>query len=149
MAEAIRRAKIADSLRRVNNSADTGFIYEPNEPHYATLQLDDVMKVFINNATDAFSKFNKRTFKDDIEIYSNKINDRYSFIYFGPFSNAQAAMDYIQKINPYVSKSIIPWLPKSRFRYSIIDERNLLLLQENKNVDGYNKFLHKALPNKF
>ncbi len=149
MAEAIRRAKIADSLRRVNNSADTGFIYEPNEPHYATLHLDDVMKVFINNATDAFSKFNKRTFKDDIEIYSNKINDRYSFIYFGPFSNAQAAMDYIQKINPYVSKSIIPWLPKSRFRYSIIDERNLLLLQENKNVDGYNKFLHKALPNKF
>ena len=149
MAAAINRAKIADSLRRANNSSDTGFIFEPNEPHYATVQLDDVMKVFINNATDAFSKFNKRTFKDDIEIYSNKINDRYSFIYFGPFSNAQAAIDYENKISPYVSKNIIPWLPKSRFKYSIIDERNLLLLQDNKNVDGYNKFLHKALPNKF
>ncbi len=149
MAEAIRRAKVADSLRRANNSADTSFIFEPDEPHYATIQLDDVMKVFINNATDAFSKFNKRTFKDDIEIYSNKINDRYSFIYFGPFVNAQAAIDYENKIRPYVSKIIIPWLPKSRFRYSIIDERNLLLLQENKNVDGYNQFLHKALPNKF
>jgi len=149
MAEAINRAKMADSLRRANNSADTSFIFEPNEPHYATLQLDDVMKVFINNATDAFSKFNKRTFKDDIEIYSNKINDRYSFIYFGPFTNAQASIDYINKISPYVSKNIIPWLPKTRLKYSIIDERNLLLLQENKNVDGYNKFLHKALPKIF
>lgn len=149
MAEAIRRARIADSLRRANHSDDTSFIYEPNEPHYATIQLDDVLRVFINTSTDAFSKFNAHSFKDDIEIYSNKIDDRYSFIYFGPFANAQAAIDYINKIKPYVSKTIIPWLPKSRYRYSIISERNLLLLQENKNVDKYNQFLKKVLPNKF
>ena len=149
MAEAIKRARIADSLRRANHSDDTSFIYEPNEPHYATVQLDDVLKVFINTSTDAFSKFNARTFKDDIEITSNKINDRYAFVYFGPFANAKAAMDYLEKIKPYVSKTIIPWLPKSRYKYSIISERNLLLLQENKDVDRYNKFLHKVLPNKY
>jgi outer membrane protein assembly factor BamD (BamD/ComL family) len=149
MADAIRRARIADSLRRANHSDDTAFIYEPNEPHYATIELDDVLKVFINTSTDAFSKFNTHSFKDDIEIYSNKINDRYAFIYFGPFANAKAAIDYINKIKPYVSKTIIPWLPKSRYRYSIISERNLLLLQDNKDVDRYNKFLNKVLPNKF
>ena len=149
MAEAIKRARIADSLRRANHTDDTSFIYEPNEPHYATIQLDDVLRVFINTGTDAFSKFNAHNFKDDIEIYSNKIDDRYSFIYFGPFANAQAAIDYINKIKPYASKTIIPWLPKSRYRYSIISERNLLLLQENKNVDRYNQFLKKVLPNKF
>ncbi len=150
MYEAIRKARIADSLRRLNpNSSDTSFIWDPNAPHYANIQLDDVMKTFINTAASAFNKFNASSFKDDIEIAANKIDDRYSFVYFGPFMNAKAAIDYLDKIKPYVAKTIIPWLPKSVYRYSIISERNLLLLQDNKNVSGYNKFLNKVLPNKF
>ena len=150
MYEAIRKARMADSLRRLNpNSADTSFIWDPNAPHYTNIQLDDVMKTFINTAASSFNKFNAASFKDDIEIAANKIDDRYSFIYFGPFMNAKAAMDYLDKIKPYVAKTIIPWLPKSVYRYSIISERNLLLLQDNKNVAGYNKFLKKVLPNKF
>jgi hypothetical protein len=150
MYEAIIKAKRADSLRRLNpNNADTLFVWDPNAPHYANVQLDDVMKTFINTSTSAFKKFNDGSFKDDIEIYSNKIDDRYSFIYFGPFANAKAAVDYIDKIKPYATKTIIPWLPRARYRFSIISERNLLLLEDNKNVDGYNKFLNKHLPNKF
>ena len=150
MYDAIRKARIADSLRRLNpNSADTSFIFDPNAPHYATIELDNVMKTFIYTAAASFNKFNASSFKDDIEIASNKIDDRYSFVYFGPFTNAKAAIDYIDKIKPYVAKTIIPWLPKSVYIYSIISERNLLLLQDNKNVAGYNKFLKKALPNKF
>ena len=150
MYDAIRKARIADSFRRLNpNSADTSFVWDPNAPHYANIQLDDVMKTFINTAASSFNKFNASSFKDDIEIAANKIDDRYSFVYFGPFMNAKAAIDYIDKIKPYVAKTIIPWLPRSVYRYSIISERNLLLLQDNKNVAGYNSFLKKVLPNKF
>lgn len=130
--------------------ANSVFTYDPNAPHFAILQLDDISNVFILEMAEVFGKFNASRFPaDTIDVATDKINDRYSFLYFGMFPHAKEALDYIAKTKPSVRTTIIPWLPPAKYRFGIIDEANLLLLQQNNNVELYNQFLKKVLPNKF
>ncbi len=126
------------------------FMYDPLEPHYAILQLDDVDNVFINRAANSFDIYNKSTYPSrQIDIASEKINDQYAFLYLGPLENAADAMAYLDKAKKSMRTTIIPWLPSYKFKLSIISGSNLLVLQKTKDVVQYNKFLKKVLPGKF
>jgi len=129
---------------------NTNFVFDPNEPHYAVMQLDNVDRVFINEVGNSFSIHNKEKFYNEtIEIASEKIDNQYSFVYFGPFGSAQAAVNYVDKVKPFVSRTIVPWLPASKYKFSIIGFSNLILLQQNQKVALYNQFIKKIFPDKF
>jgi hypothetical protein len=67
----------------------------------------------------------------------------------GPFTNALAATQYVDKTKPLVSGRILPWLTPDKYSYSIISESNLGVLKDNKDLEGYKKLLHSVLPNEF
>ncbi|MFP5039597.1 hypothetical protein [Parasediminibacterium sp. JCM 36343] len=146
-----RAAFVKDSLRKAADlAANNGFVYDPNEAHYAIIQLDNVDNVFIKVVASSFGSFNKRAYSGkQIDIATEKINTQFSFLYFGPFNSAAEAIAYIEKVKPNMTKSIVPWLPKYKYKYGIIGISNLLLLQQNKDVALYNQFLKKVLPGKF
>jgi len=78
-----------------------------------------------------------------------KLDDRYNLVLIGPFSDAAAAVGYIDKTKPVTSSRIVPWLAADKYAYTIISESNLNVMKETKDVDTYKKLMERVLPGKF
>ena len=137
-----------DSVAKPKDQVD--FIFDPTERQYAVMILENVDKVFIGEVGNSFNMFNKQNYySDQIDLASDKLDDQYSIVYFGTFPDADAAVAYTDKVKPYVAKTIVPWLPASKYKFTIISISNLQLLQKNKQVAKYNEFIKRIFPTKF
>lgn len=126
------------------------FTYNPAQPQFVLILLDKVAPVFANEAKNAFNRFNKeKYYNQKIDITSVKLDDRYNLVLIGPFTDALAATDYVDKTKPLTTGRILPWLTPDKYSYTIISQDNLDLLKDNKDVDGYHKLVQKVLPGKF
>jgi hypothetical protein len=67
----------------------------------------------------------------------------------GPFTNASAAIDYVDKTKPAAQGRIFPWLPADKYSFLIISNANLDVLKQNKDLPGYRKLITEILPGKF
>ena len=126
------------------------FAFNPAEPQFILLLFDKVAPVFVNEAKNAFTRFNKQTYYNQtIDASLVKLDDRYNLLLLGPFKDAVAAMDYVDKTKPLTQGRIMPWLTAEKYSYAIISQGNLDLLKDNKDVDGYKKVLQQGIPGKF
>ena len=126
------------------------FSYIPSEPQYVVIILDKVDPVYINEARNAFDRFNKQQFYNQtITVTGIKIDDRFHLITQGPFSDAAAAIDYIDKVKPNTSRGILPWLSAEKYSFLIISDQNLEVLKNSKDLDSYKQLIQKAIPGKF
>ncbi len=130
----------------------TGALYSfiPDEPHYAVVVLNKVDPVFGNEARNAFNRHNKEKFYNQpLDVKQVAVNEDIRFLVVESFSNAPAAIDYIQKVKPVAATQIVPWLKGDKFSFTIISERNLKTLLGTKNFEVYKGFLDQNLPVKF
>ncbi|MDQ2751506.1 MAG: tetratricopeptide repeat protein [Bacteroidota bacterium] len=127
------------------------FKYNPADPQFIALLLDKVAPVFASEAKNAFNRYDKQTFYNMPQLNANnvKLDDRYNLVLIGPFTDAVAAFDYIDKVKPITAGKILPWLTPDKFGFTMISQANLDLLNENKDVEGYKKLIQKAVPGKF
>ena len=126
------------------------FTYEPASTHLVVVLLNKVDVVFGNEAKNAFSRYNREKFYNrtfDLNIIP--LNNEIKLLTIGEFANIQDAVDYLQKAKPSAANEIVPWLKSDKYSFSIISGNNLQLLQENKDLTGYQKFLDQNLPVKF
>ena len=56
------------------------------------------------------------------------------------FANAAEAMDYIRKTEPVASTEVVPWLPAGKLSFLLISDRNLEVLKNNQDMEGYLEF---------
>ena len=77
------------------------------------------------------------------------MNDTLNVVLLGPFSDAAAAMIYVNKVKPQASSTIIPWLKPDKYSFTIISQPNLDILTETKDLPGYKSLIEKVLPGKF
>jgi hypothetical protein len=128
----------------------SSYAFNADTPHYVVLALNKVDPVFVNEARNAFARFNR-------DIYYNKqmqaelveIDADNRFLLISPFKNAQEATDYVEKTRPRTASEILPWLKGGKYTFTIITERNLELLKTSKDIEKYNQFLNQHLPGKF
>ncbi|WP_153800369.1 type IX secretion system periplasmic lipoprotein PorW/SprE [Foetidibacter luteolus] len=126
------------------------FAFNASEPQFVLMLFDKVAPVFVNEARNAFNRFNKeKYYNQKIDITSVKLDDRYHLMLVGPFPDAVGAMDYVDKTKPFTQGRIMPWLTADKYQYAIISQSNLDLLKDNKDVEGYKAVLQKAIPGKF
>ncbi|CAN5758798.1 hypothetical protein BH10BAC2_BH10BAC2_07790 [soil metagenome] len=161
-----KELKHADSLvskpvtQMVKQSIDTNskvaapiiksYEFNPKDPQYVVVLLDKVAPVFINEAKNAFNKYNQVNFYNQkLAIAASPIDDRYNLVLIGPFTDAALAVDYVDKVKPITGSRIIPWLTADKYTYSIISQSNLDLMKEVKDVESYKKLIDKVLPGKF
>ena len=112
--------------------------------------LDKVDPVYITEARNAFDRFNKQQFYNQtITVTGIKIDDRFHLITQGPFSDAAAAIDYIDKVKPNTPRGILPWLSAEKYSFLIISDQNLEVLKNSKDLDSYKQLIQKAIPGKF
>jgi len=126
------------------------YAFEAETPHYVVLALNKVDPVFVNEARNAFARYNRDTYYNkqmQAELVMIDADNR--FLLISPFRNAQEATDYVEKTRPRTASEILPWLKGGKYTFTIITERNLELLKTNKDIEKYNQFLNQHLPGKF
>jgi tetratricopeptide (TPR) repeat protein len=128
----------------------TSYAFNAETPHYVVLALNKVDPVFVNEARNAFARFNRDTYYNkpmQAELVEIDADNR--FLLISPFKNAQEAVDYVEKTRPRTASEIIPWLKGGKYTFTIITERNLELLKTTRDIEKYNQFLNQHLPGKF
>jgi hypothetical protein len=106
--------------------------------------------IFVNESRNAFLRYNQMlSLKRPLAIQVSKLNDPINLLLFGPFTNADEAIAYMDRVRPMTASRILPWIPANKFSYSLISPANLALLMESKDLDGYNGFLKELFPDKF
>ncbi|MEO8117551.1 MAG: hypothetical protein ABI653_07855 [Bacteroidota bacterium] len=132
------------------NAVVRTYEFDAKQPQFVTILLDKVAPVFINEARNAFDKYNKINFYNQkLTVTTQKIDDRYSVVLIGPFAGASEAIGYVDKTRPVAGSRIISWLTPDKFKYTIISQYNLDIMKETKDVDSYKLLLEKVLPGKF
>lgn len=126
------------------------FSFVAADSSYVAVLLDKVDPVYISEGRNAFNRYNREKFYNQkIEISGLPIDERYQLILQGPFADAKAAVDYIDKVRPVTKARILPWLSAEKYSFIVISKDNLDVLKEGKDIDTYKEFLQKAFPGKF
>ncbi|HEY6978673.1 MAG TPA: hypothetical protein VH396_20390 [Chitinophagaceae bacterium] len=126
------------------------FSFNAKDSQFVAIMLDKVAPVYVNEAKNAFSKYNQVNFySQKLNITPVKLDDRYNLVLIGPFADADEAVKYVDKTRPETSGRILPWLTADKYSYTIISQSNLVVLQSTKDIDSYKKLVEKVLPGKF
>lgn len=126
------------------------YSFTQETPHYVVIVLNKVDPVFINEARNAFARYNRDTYYNKqmtTELIEIDTDNR--LLLMSPFKNAQEAIEYIDQTRPVTASQIIPWLKGGKYSYSIITDSNLRILRNSKDIEKYRQFLDKNLPGKF
>jgi hypothetical protein len=126
------------------------YAYLPETPHYVVIVLNKVDPVFVNEAKNAFARYNRDTYYNKqmiAELIEIDADNRLLLI--SPFKNAQEAITYVEETRPKTASQIVPWLKGGKYSYSIITDQNLVVLKNSKDMDKYKQFLDKNVPGKF
>lgn len=140
---------VLDTSHMANTVVRT-YEFDAKQPQFVTILLDKVAPVFMNEARNAFDKYNKINFYNQkLTVTTQKIDDRYSLVLIGPFAGASEAIVYVDKTRPVAGSRIISWLTPDKFKYTIISQYNLDVMKQTGDVDSYKQLLEKVLPGKF
>ncbi|HNN72921.1 MAG TPA: hypothetical protein PKG89_16845, partial [Ferruginibacter sp.] len=126
-----------------------GFTLVPGAPHHVIMLLDKVDGVYVNEARNAFNRFNRENFYGQpININKDAIDAERSLLVISAFPDAASAMQYYDKIKRSAA-SEVSWLPANKYSFMIITEENLQKLKANKDVNGYRALLNTQFPGRF
>lgn len=130
--------------------AATPYAFKATDKYYVVLVLNKVDPVFMNEAKNAFFRYNRETYYNKTyttELYQLDNDNRLLLMSF--FTDANDAVSYVEKTRPKTATDIIPWLKGGKYYFSIITESNLQLLKTSKDLEVYKQFLEQNLPGKF
>ncbi|HEX2535724.1 MAG TPA: hypothetical protein VHK69_18410, partial [Chitinophagaceae bacterium] len=149
----VRSAQVDTASRRFAAPPDrpaSGYQVNADAPHMVLLILRKVDAVFVNEARNAFSRFNReRYYSQPMEIGIHPLNDSTKLLVIGAFNNAVFATDYVQKAMKSAASEIVPWLKAENYSFTIISAPNLDFLKANPDLDRYLKFLEQNMQVKF
>jgi len=128
----------------------SAYTLNTNAAHFVVLVLNKVDPVFVNEAKNAFFRYNRETYYNKtFTLELQQLDEENRLLVTSSFANAQEAIDYIEKAKPKTATEIIPWLKGGKYNYIIISQTNLDLLKSNKDIDNYKSFLNQNFPGKF
>lgn len=125
------------------------FIFDPSDSQFVLMVLTKVDPVYISEAKNAFTRYNRENFySQNIEIEKDTLDKDRTLLVFSQFGNADLAIKYRDRILRD-APSEISWLPAQKYSFYIISASNLGLLKQNKNLQNYIDLLNKKYPSKF
>jgi len=125
------------------------FAFNPNVVYSVMVVLNKVDGIFASETKNSFDTYNRSAFPRPFTYESVILNGDTRLLLIKAFSNAQAAVDYIQKVKPAVPTRILSWLKPDKYSFSIISDANLELLRANPDIEAYKRFMEQNLPGKF
>lgn len=138
------------AVKPVLPKSNSVFAHSPNEAHYVVVLLNKVDPVFVNEAKNAFARYNKDTYYNktySVDLYQLDTDNRLLLI--APFANAQDAIRYMDAAKPKTPSEILPWLRGGKYSFLIMTDGNFDLLKSNPDTEAYKNFLNLYWPGKF
>ncbi|HMJ47135.1 MAG TPA: hypothetical protein VK498_07375, partial [Ferruginibacter sp.] len=121
----------------------------PNKPHSVIMVLNKGEPVYVNEAKNAFSRFNRESMAtQSVVINKDALDADRTMLIFTPFEDAITAIKYFDRIKK-AAPSEVSWLQPAKYTFLIISENNMQVLKTNKDIDGYRKLLNANFGNKF
>ncbi len=156
-------AKAAEPVKPIEAKVDTtrfkapviekkvfGYAFNASEPQKVVLILDKVDVVYVNEARRALDRYNKeKYYNQPLEMEIFPYDDNIKMVLMSQFSDAGAALSYVEKTRAIAQAEIFPWLPKDKWKFVILSASNLEVLKEQKNLEKYIEFLQQNIPGKF
>jgi tetratricopeptide (TPR) repeat protein len=128
--------------------ASGAFRWQPDQKHVVVMLLDKVDGVYINEARNAYNRYNMANRFSGISISRDTLNAEKALLVFSSFEGADEAIVYFDKVKK-AAPTQVSWLPANKYQFFIVSENNLKLLQSNKDLEGYKKLLNNQYPGKF
>jgi tetratricopeptide (TPR) repeat protein len=126
-----------------------GFVIKPDAKHIVLMVLDKVDGVYVNEAKNAFTRYNKENYYSNFyEIAKDIIDADHSILAISTFTDDAEALQYYDKIKKAAAREV-SWLPAAKYSFIIITNENLQVLKTNKDLAGYKALLNKQYPGKF
>ncbi len=148
-APAITKRVMTDSIKIPEVYVNKSFTLKPESPHYVAMVLDKVDGVYVNEAKNAFTRFNKGSMATiNVSITKDTVDATRSLLLFKSFENATEALKYFDKIKKS-APSEVSWLQPAKYSFIIISEENLLLLKTNKDITSYKQLINANFGNRF
>nr|WP_214456929.1 tetratricopeptide repeat protein [Flavihumibacter fluvii] len=130
--------------------ASTIFNRHSEQPHFVVLVLDQVDPVYVNEARNAFNRYNKeKYYNQPMNVVIVNLSDQVKLVSISGLTNEKAALEYIQQAKVLAPKEIIPWLKGNKYYFLPIAEDNMDLLITNKNLPAYNDFMKQLFPDQY
>lgn len=130
-------------------AVNAGFSMQPEQPHFVAMILNKVDGVYINEAKNAFTRFNKETSAtQNVVISRDAVDVDNVLLLFSKFEDAEGAIKYFDKIKKAAPREV-SWLQANKYSFLIISENNLQVLKSNKDLTGYRLLLNNTFGNKF
>lgn len=126
------------------------YTYNPDAAQYVVIVTDNVDPVYVNEARNAFNRYNQTKFYNKkIDILNQPLNDSIKLVVMSGFTNSAEALDYLEKTKPIAAAQIVPWLPAEKYSFLMISAENLDVLKTLQSLKEYRLFLNKYYPGKF
>jgi len=130
-------------------AVSAGFSMQPEQPHFVVMILNKVDPVYVNEAKNAFTRFNKESYlTQNLVIARDTIDNENNVLLFSKFEDAETAIKYFDKIKKAAPREV-SWLQANKYSFLIISDNNLQLLKTNKDLTGYRQLLNNTFGNKF
>lgn len=124
--------------------------HNPEIPQYVAIVLDKVDPVYINEARNAFNRYNREQYSaKGFTVNNQTVTDDIKLVLIGTFTNATDAISYIDKTKKLAASEIIPWLPAAKYSFIILTDNNLQVLMNTKDVNAVKTLLNQNYPGKF
>lgn len=148
-APVITKRVMTDSIKIPDAYINKSFTLQPESPHYVAMILDKVDAVYVNEAKNAFTRFNKGSMATlNVAITRDTIDAARSLLLFTSFENATEALKYFDKVKK-AAASEVSWLQPAKYSFIIISNDNLLLLKTNKDITSYKQLINANFGNRF
>ncbi len=141
---------VKDTVSTKPATTNAPYKFNANEPYYVVLVLNKVDPVFVNEAKNAFARFNKDTYYNKTmtaDLFQVDPDNR--ILLLSPFKDAQEAVAYVETVRPKTPTEILPWLKGGKYSFIVLTDQNFDLLKIYKDIDAYKAFLNQYLPGKF
>lgn len=132
------------------NEIKSVYTIEPRKPQYVAFIMDKVDPVYVNEARNAFNRYNRDYYNSKtIELSNLSLTDNEKLLLFKGFDNMNEALAYMQKAKAAAASEIVPWLSTGKYSFIILSDANLDLLKNKKDIPEYKSFLQQSLPSQF
>jgi tetratricopeptide (TPR) repeat protein len=139
----------SDTIRLPESMVSGNFVWQADIPHVIVMVLNKVDAVYINEAKNAMTRYNREKFPSrQIMLNRENFNAEQQWIIFEKFADANDAIAFYDKLKRDAPGEL-SWLPANKYSFFVISTTNLDKLRENKDTQAYKALLEKQYPGKF
>ena len=125
------------------------FRWKPDTVQYVVMILDRVDGVYVNEAKNAFTRYNRENYYNKpIAINKDMLDKERTLLLFASFADAAEAILYYDKIKKAATTEV-SWLQPNKYSFLVISESNLQVLKSGKDINAYKTLLNNQYPGKF